>query len=162
MEKPDLKCEQCTKSFNRPAKLHAHVKVKHQNLRYPCAKCYRTYASWLKNANMKLHVVESRQPSKTMNAQYVRSAVPQIMNLRRRQQYHHFPSTRLPNRPMISSKEAPASKKPRQNTDNSAVQRLNFRRCHEKFENKRDLYLHGMRTHYQIGQGVHLQPSPYG
>lgn len=47
MEKPDLKCEQCTKSFNRPAKLHAHVKVKHQNLRYPCAKCYRTYASWL-------------------------------------------------------------------------------------------------------------------
>ena len=111
---------------------------------------------------MKLHVVESRQPSKTMNAQYVRSAVPQSMYLRWHQQYHYVPSTSLPNRPMIPSKEAPASKKPRQNTDNSAVQRLNFYRCHEKFENKRNLYLHGMRTHYQIGQGVYLQPSPYG
>jgi len=63
---------------------------------------------------------------------------------------------------MIPSKEAPASKKPRQNTDNAAIRWLNCRRCHEKFENKRDLYLHGMRTHYQIGQGVQLQPSPYG
>jgi hypothetical protein len=62
----------------------------------------------------------------SVNAQYVRSAVPQSMYLRWHQQYHYVPSTSLPNRPMIPSKEAPASKKPRQNTDNSAVQRLNF------------------------------------
>jgi len=162
MEKPDLKCEQCNKSFNRPAKLHAHVKVKNQNLRYPCAKCYRTYASCFEKRKHETTCCGIPTALQNYECSICAKRCATMHGLRRHQQYHHIPSTRLPKRSMTPSREPPASKKPRQTTDNPAVQRLNCRRCHEKFENKRDLYLHGMRTHYQIGQGVQLQPSPYG
>jgi hypothetical protein len=62
---------------------------------------------------------------------------------------------------MTPSREAPASKRPRPDPVNSTLKGFRCRRCNEKFENKRDLYLHGMRQHYQTG-GVQLQPSPYG
>ena len=63
---------------------------------------------------------------------------------------------------MTPSREAPVSEKPRPNPVNSTVKGFCCRRCNEKFENKRDPYLHGMRQHYQTGEGVQLQPSPYG
>lgn len=82
--------------------------------------------------------------------------------LRQHHQYSHSPKSQSLKRPTQVSMEQPAAKKTRTNPSKPAVQRVHCRRCNESFTNKRDLYLHGMQRHYQIGQGTQLLASPYG
>ena len=162
IQKLRFQCSQCNNSYDRAVRLLEHIKVKHQGIRYPCTKCYKTFSTCYQKRKHEHSCSGIPSVLQTYECPVCSKRCITSHGLRQHQQIHHVPSTRPPKRPMTTSREASVSKRPRPNPVNSILKGFCCRRCNEKFENKRDLYLHRMRQHYQTGEGVQLQPSPYG
>ncbi|VDI49470.1 Hypothetical predicted protein [Mytilus galloprovincialis] len=157
-----LTCDLCDKSFNRPAKLLAHKQTKYEGIRYPCTKCHKTFLQSYEKRKHENQCSGNPTVLPTYECMICSKRCVTANGLRQHQQYSHSTNSKSLKRPTQVSIEQPAIKKPRTNPSKPAVQRFHCRRCNESFTNKRDLYLHGMQRHYQIGKGTQLQASPYG
>ena len=161
----DHRCRFCHKSYAEKKHLMAHVRAKHDKKNYSCSKCHKVFGY---RSNMTRH----EKTCKNQNACIVTAVhiCPQCgtrcstaHGLRRHCQSHNKVS--LSKAKDQSRRNANQCKKTAAVTTtpetNTPPHQFRCRRCTDVFDNRRDLYAHGIREHYNQ-HGEALQPRPWG
>ncbi|KAJ8314770.1 hypothetical protein KUTeg_006920 [Tegillarca granosa] len=157
-----LLCDQCDKVFKHQKDLTRHQKAKHSGVTFPCTTCGKTFPYV---GDRTRHEKTCKPGVKAFDCNICGKRCATEGGLRRHQEVHQGtlkPTTKkAPKRknedpaPAVSKKKfvtSPKMKNPKKS--------FRCRKCVEVFDNRHDLWVHGMRQHYQVGGG--LQPMPWG
>ncbi len=154
----DYRCEQCDKVYEHKRSLARHKQSQHGGKTYYCSKCKKSF-------NRKDYKV--RHETTCGGREHVcpkcGKRCSAAYGLRRHFQWHE----KVPvigdqkKRKVVSGTGVDSVQQKKRTSDQAqGPSTYRWRKCVEAFENRHDLYLHGMRRHYQVGGG--LQRRPWG
>ena len=150
------RCDSCGKQYQHKKSLSAHVRAKHENKSsHKCTKCLKafTYGHDV-TRHEKICTGENvhdcpKCSKRCASAQGLRR---HLMCHEKAARSHITDSKKVPYPPPVGTAPSVAESRPSQ---------FRCRRCTEVFDNRQDLYAHGMSQHYNQ-QGGALQPRPWG
>lgn len=150
-------CDKCSRKYQHKKHLNAHVRSDHDGVTYTCTNCTTIF---------KTKSDKTRHEKTCVGSEHVcpicQKRCASAYGLRRHLQWHDKqPAKRQSATSSSSAATAPSevSNIPTSTTASSSQYRC--RRCNEFFENRRDLYLHSMKEHYDQSGGA-LQQQPWG
>ena len=144
--------------YKQKKHLTAHVNAEHKKKKHACSKCQKEfkYASDAnrheKTCNCEIEHVCTKCQKRCSSAQGLRSHLQ-----------WHATDHNDGNRNKPKTKPLPSSTPRRFSQSATTVttcKQYRCRRCADTFDNRHDLYVHGMRAHYQVGGA--LQRRPWG
>ena len=145
----------CGKQYQHKKTLLAHVRAAHENkVNHTCTKCHKAFTY--------RHDVTRHEKTCTGDTVHdcpkCSKRCASAQGLRRHLMCHekvlksrNCESNKVPGRPTVRTAPSVAESRPSQ---------VRCRRCTETFDNRRDLYAHGIREHYNQHGGA-LQPRPW-
>ncbi|KAJ8312116.1 hypothetical protein KUTeg_009489 [Tegillarca granosa] len=120
---------------------------------YQCQVCDKKYKH---KRSLERHILSTHQRQRYMCSKCSKS-FSQIGHKKR----HENKCQGKQDHPQKRKTEEPeASSSKKQRTPPPSKTLYKCRQCKEGFNNRRELYVHRMRTHFQVGQGI--QPRPWG
>nr|XP_022301117.1 uncharacterized protein LOC111109328 [Crassostrea virginica] len=149
-----VNCKYCDKTISEQD-LQDHINCHHANKLYVCKFCQKTFTNkW----NCGLHKRKcTLNPQNDITAQEVSatcSSPPEPS--------HHSSPSNLQHQPTERDRfeDSPRPGPSRATSPAAPSKIFHCRSCNSAFSNRRELYVHHMRYHYQTGRGG-LQPLPY-
>ncbi|KAK3109123.1 hypothetical protein FSP39_023489 [Pinctada imbricata] len=156
-------CEICGKIFQQNKNLNRHKRSVHGNIKFSCSKCSKEFT---RKENKDRHELTCDLPTDDHRCPRCNKLCATAHGLKRHMSHHAQGAKRH------SDDEIPGPSPPKQSKSDILYQRepspvpqpgpssYKCRRCNERFDNRRDLYLHNMTNHYQVGG--QLQDTPWG
>ena len=173
-----FRCDACGKSFQHNSHLLHHKRAQHEGVSYSCLHCGKKFTRRdVKNK----HETKCSQPRVEHRCHICNRLCATAHGLTRHVAQH---TEGVKRKALNVTNESQPSKKSREQPLSRSAESLpgpsreslplgeilyqreprpsmyRCRRCNERFDNRRDLYLHGMQSHYQVGG--QLQDTPWG
>ena len=172
-------CEICGKTFQQNKNLLRHKRTAHEGVRFSCSFCQKEFK---RKEDQDRHETTCGLPMQEHKCPRCNKLCATAHGLKWHMSHHAQGTKRkIDDEPSSSPKQskviyerdpqpAPQSKviyerdpqaaPPTESSTRPAPSSYRCRRCDQRFDNRRDLYLHGMRQHYQVGG--QLQDTPWG
>ncbi len=156
----DYRCEQCNKAYMAKSCLVRHKTFEHGRKAHSCFKCEKRF----KRSDHKTRHEKTCGGRDHVCPKCVKRCST-AYGLRRHLQWHEkAPVKRNGNkkkRKVVSGTGVDIVQQEKRTSDKAqGPSTYRCRKCTDTFENRHDLYIHGMRRHYQVGGG--LQRRPWG